>query len=89
VYGDSISDWMAWARTHTAASSPVSGGSWLGVSPAAGVPEHGLVGRVVHDVEEVLTPGEEARDLVERNRGELGPELLVDLVADGGRPGGV
>ena len=36
-----------------------------------------------------MAPGEEAGHLVERDRGELGPELLVDLVADGGRPGRV
>jgi hypothetical protein len=36
-----------------------------------------------------LAPGEEAGHLVERDRGELVPELLVDLVADGGRLGRV
>jgi hypothetical protein len=43
----------------------------------------------VRDVEEVFTPDDETGDLVERDHGELGPELLVDLVADGGRPGRV
>ena len=41
------------------------------------------------DVDQVLAPGEEAGQRVEGDRGQLGPEPPVDLVADVGRPGRV
>src|SRR4029450_11785308 len=63
--------------------------SRLDEPPGPGVPERALGGRVVLDVDEVLAPGQEARRLVEGDRGELGPEPPVDLVAEVGRPGRV